>query len=552
MTIATLQPICLPFALLLALAACGSGGRGTAPAQPPFIDAAETTGLRFVHRPFPTGQFYLPEIMGAGAALFDYDNDGDLDVYLIQGRPLDGSPPPEPAGNRLFRNELVPSGKLAFTDVTMASGTGAAMYGMGAATGDYDGDGFTDLYVTAFGHNILYRNRGNGTFEDVTARAGVDDNRWSTSAAFLDYDRDGRLDLIVLNYVDFTIANNKRCTAPSGEPDYCTPKAYRPVPARLFRNNGNGRFTDVTTASRLAGAYGPGLGVTCADLDGDGWVDIYVANDTAANLLWINRRDGTFEERGLAAGAAYSEDGLAKAGMGVAAADFDNDGDDDLLVVNLMREGATLFQNDAGSFQDVSLRLGLRPATLALTGFGAGLADFDNDGFLDLFTANGAVTKLESRAGAPWPFVQQTQLLRNAEGKRFEPAAGAAFDGVGRGTAFGDIDNDGDIDVLVANNNGPARLLLNQTAGTVPSLTVVLERGAGAAVTVHRAGAPPLRRRSHTDSSYLSASDPRVHFGLGLGAAIESLSVTWPDGRIQRFAAPTERFVRLARQLREK
>ena len=284
-----------------------------------FIDAAEQTGLRFTHYPGLSGKFYMPEIMGSGVALLDYDNDGDLDVYLVQSQPLDASTKP-PAGiklgNRLFRNELVPSGKLAFTDVTEASGTGKVMYGMGAATGDFDNDGFTDLYVTGFGSAVLYRNNGNGAFTDVTVQAGVANDRWSTSAAFFDYDRDGDLDLIALNYVDFTVAGNKTCSAASGELDYCTPKAYHPVPARLFRNEGGGRFKDVTVASGIAKAYGPGLGVAVSDVNRDGWLDIYVANDTAANLLWINRRDGTFKEDGLVMGAAYSEDGLAKGGHG--------------------------------------------------------------------------------------------------------------------------------------------------------------------------------------------------------------------------------------------
>jgi hypothetical protein len=308
---------------LLVLAACSS-----APLPPPplelFRDAATETGLDFIHNPFPSGQYYLPEIMGSGGALFDYDNDGDLDVFLIQNKPLDpAAPVPSGLGNRLFRNELTPSGRLRFTDVTAASGLGAVMYGMGAATGDFDGDGSTDLYVTAAGPNALYRNRGDGTFEDVTAAGGVQDDRWSTSAAWIDYDRDGDLDLFFLNYVDFTLRNNRKCQAPSGEADYCTPKAYNPVPARLFRNDtanpARPRFADVSAASGIAASYGPGLGVAVTDTNRDGWPDLYVANDTHANLLWINQKNGIFREEALLSGAAYSEDGLAKAGMGVSA-----------------------------------------------------------------------------------------------------------------------------------------------------------------------------------------------------------------------------------------
>ncbi|MBM3810653.1 MAG: CRTAC1 family protein [Acidimicrobiia bacterium] len=523
----------------LLLAGCSREERSAGTAEL-FRDVAAETGLQFQHQPYPSGKFYMPEIMGAGVALLDYDNDGDLDVYLIQGMALDGGGKGE--GNRLFRNELVPSGTLRFTDVTAASRTGKVMYGMGAATGDFDGDGHVDLYITGFGKNVLYRNNGDGTFSDVTEKAGVQDERWSTSAAFLDYDRDGDLDLMVLNYIDFTLRGNKACFAASGEPDYCTPKAYRPVSAKLFRNEGSGRFTDATVASGIAKAYGPGLGITCSDVNGDGWIDVYVANDTAANLLWINQRNGTFAEQGLVSGAAYSEDGLPKAGMGVSAGDFDNDGDDDMVVVNLTREGATLFQNDGrGAFQDVSLRYGVRPLTFPYTGFGVDWFDYDNDGWLDLFIANGAVTLMEEWRGQPWPFQQANTLLRNEAGRRFRDVtagAGAAMrlKEVTRGSAFGDIDNDGGIDIVITNNRGAARLLLNRTKGR-NWLRVKLEGlAAGARVGVVLEGGQEIWRRAHTDSSYLSANDPRVHFGLGRQTRVRRIRVAWPDGGKEEFA----------------
>ena len=511
-----------------------------------FKDVSAETGLNFRHYNGSTGQYYLCEIMGAGAALFDYDGDGDLDVFLLQGGVLDPkagpSRSPRQFSARLFRNELKPKGRLEFTDVTTQAGVGYQGYGMGVAVGDYDNDGDLDLYVTGFGSNVLYRNNGDGTFTDVTRQAGVDDARWSTSAAFLDYDRDGKLDLFVTNYIAFTVANNKVCHDPVGERDYCRPSAYAPVPARLFHNEGNGKFIDVTEAAGISKAYGPGLGVVCADFNGDGWVDIYVANDGAANLLWINKGNGTFEESGLLSGAAYADDGVARAGMGVAAEDFDNDGDEDLLVSNLRREGATLFRNGGnGLFSDASAQFGLARATFLYTGFGLGWFDLDNDGYLDLFVANGAVNILEELRGTPFPYHQKNQLFLNMAGQRFreitdEAGPALKLSDVSRGAAFGDIDNDGDIDVLVTNNNGPARLLLNQLKSSNHWLSVRLEgvkdnrSGIGARVGVLRQGQKILWRRAHSDGSYLCASDLRVHFGLGRDPSLEAVIVQWPNG----------------------
>ena len=539
--------------LLRALAA--SGSLGAAGEQPAFRDVAAETGLKFDHCNGATGRHYMPEIMGPGVALFDYDNDGDLDVYLVQGTSLDPggkllhSPPAGwKPGNRLFRNLLSETGELRFVDVTEKAGVGHDGYGMGVAAGDYDNDGFIDLYVTNFGRNVLYHNNGDGTFTNVTDQAGVDDPHWSTSAAWVDFDGDGWLDLFVCNYVDFTVAGNRRCSSPAGEPDYCTPKMYHPVPSRLFRNLRNGKFEDVTDASGINRAYGPALGVLCADFNGDGLTDIYVANDTAANQLWLNQGDGTFRDRALESGVAYSMDGLAKAGMGVALGDVDNNGEQMLLVTNLTREGVTVFRGDArGQFDDFTAQVGLLQPTFGCTGFGVGWLDYDNDGWLDLFIANGGVTIGGAGETGVSPYAQRKQLFHNeGRGKRFRETSllsGPAFrvEEVSRGAAFGDIDNDGTVDIIVANNNGPVRLLRNQAGKRGHWLIVRLESpklnrfAIGARVALVRRNQDTLWRRVHADSSYLSSSDVRVHFGLGSETEIEAVLVEWPDRSKERF-----------------
>jgi hypothetical protein len=486
----------------------------------------------------------MTEIMGAGVAVLDFDNDGDLDILFVQSS----------GESKLFRNELTPSGKLAFTDVTAQSGIVFDGYGMGAATADFNNDGFTDLLVTGYDARELYRNNGNGTFTKV-GLPQPGGRVWSTSASFTDYDRDGWLDIVILSYVNFSEATNKSCQAATGEPDYCTPRAYSPVAARLYHNEGGDRFTDVTAKSGIDRALGPGLGVSAADFNDDGWPDLFVANDTAQNHLWINQRNGTFKELGLESGAAFSEDGLPKAGMGVAVGDADSDADEDLFVVNLMREGATLYRRDGLAeglpiFVDATRRSRLFAITHPFTGFGTEWFDFDNDGHLDLFIANGAVTLREEQRGEPVPFKERNLLIRNAgDGTFLDVTAQSGrvlqLAEVTRGAAFGDLDNDGDTDIVITNNNGPARLLLNhaQKAGW---LDVVLEGngrvnrdGIGARVSLYRHGRPPLVRRIHTDSSYCSASDRRAHFGLGDGSVSGSIEVAWPDGLVEHWDAPS-------------
>lgn len=512
-----------------------------------FEEVAARVGLDFVYDNGAGGEHYILEVMGAGGALVDYDNDGDLDVFLLQGQPLVPGAPPSEKTHRLYRNELVPSGTLRFTDVTAGSGLGVKGYGMGVASGDYDNDGDLDLYVTAFDRNALFRNNGDGTFTDVTDAAGVHDDRWSTSAAFLDYDRDGYLDLFVANYLDFTVAGNKQCFDPAGTPDYCSPNAYEPVGDRLFRNLGNGRFEDVTQSAGIARADGAGLGVSIGDYNGDGWLDIYVANDATPNQLWLNERDGTFVDEGPLSGSALNAAGNPEGSMGIASGDYDGDGDEDLFVTNIIGETFVLYRNDGtGSFDDVRVQAGLAAPTAPFTGFGVDWFDYDNDGWLDLFITNGAVNIVEKLRHDPVPYRMPDLLFRNLGNGRFEDVttqAGPALQRpeVGRGAAFGDIDNDGDIDILVNKNDGPVRLLLNQVGNRASWLQLDLRQpegnrfAIGALVTVERSGLPALKRRVRTDGSYLVAQDTRVHFGLGTHSGPVTVVVDWPDGAAERW-----------------
>jgi len=579
----------LPAVLLVTLvAACGGGApeedAGTPPptaasgapsggADAVFRDAAAAAGLDFHHFNGASGGYFMVEILGAGGALFDYDGDGDLDVYLVQGamlgpgRSLDDAvfPPhhPTPLSDRLYRNDLDGDG-LRFTDVTEESGIGrlATGYGMGVAAGDYDGDGDLDLYLTNFGPNQLLRNRGDGTFEDVTVAAGAGDDGWSVPAAFFDYDGDGDLDLFVGNYVDFDFAKLPVCRDLTGAQDYCGPKVFDPQADRLLRNRGDGSFEDVSAAAGLAASFGPALGVVAADFDDDGRPDLYVANDARANNLWMNRGDGTFEDRALLAGAAVDASGKPQGSMGVDAGDFDGDGDLDLFMTHIAAETNTLYRNDgSGMFEDDSAATGLGAPSLPFTAFGTAWFDYDNDGWLDLMAVNGAVTKILSQVqqGDPYPLHQPNQLFHNAGGRFTDVSAeaGEAFrlSDVSRGAAFGDVDDDGDADVLVTNNNGPARLLLNQVGNAAPWLGVRLlladgrrtAVGARAAVLVD--GAAQRWRRVRPEGSYAVANDPRLLFGLGgLGTPphLDAVRVVWPDGSREDFpVAAVGRYVDL-------
>jgi len=552
-----------PLAAAAALLAAACTQNAQVPAGDLFTEVAAASGLHFVYFNGMSGEYYYAEMMGGGVALLDFDNDGDLDVYLTQGGMLGPGktladailPVPEgPLTDRLFRNDLSvnPDGSrsLRFTDVTEAAGVHAAGYGMGAAAADYDNDGWTDLYVLNYGPNQLLHNNGDGTFSDVTAKAGAGDSRWSVSASFADIDADGWLDLFVANYVDFNFANHRQCFTQTSAPSYCGPSVYAPQPDRLLRNLGNGRFDDVTVTAGLSQEYGSGLGVVAADFNGDGHVDIYVANDGKPNQLWINLGDGRFRNDAVIAGAAVNMDGVAEAGMGVDAADIDGDGDLDLILTHLARETNTVYVNDGkGWFEDRSIVTGLGAPSVADTGFGTAWFDYDNDGLLDLLAVNGAVDVIENqlRAGEAYPLRQKNKLYRNAGGAslRFEDVsaqggAALALSEVSRGAAFGDIDNDGDTDVVIVNNGGPARLLRNEVGNRNAWLGLRLvdahgRDALGARVRVETADGRVLWRWARSDGSYASANDPRVLVGLGDARGVRSVTVRWPTGEGERW-----------------
>jgi hypothetical protein len=530
-----------------------------------FVDVTAEVGIEFVHFNGMTGKYFIPEVTGQGAALLDYDGDGDLDAYLVQGSLYDPDvtmadavyPVKSEAElvDRLFRNDLVVGAdgehKLRFTDVTKRSGIKAAGYGMGVATGDYDNDGWVDLYVSNMGSNQLYRNNGDGTFSDVTSKAGVDDQRWSTSCTWFDYNRDGWLDLYVANYIEFNTKLKVRCYAKSSAQDFCGPDAYDPVGDSLFLNNGNGTFKNVTVQTGIGQEeVGAGLGVVAADLNGDRWIDLYVANDGDANHLWINQHNGTFTNEALWAGAAVNALGAPEASMGVDAGDFDGDGDEDLFMAHIMEETNTLFVNDGQAFfEDRTIAAGLSGVSLGMTGFGAAWIDFDNDSWLDLIIINGAVRTLEkmAKSGHPYPLGQANHLMRNRGNGTFEDVserAGSSFKliEVSRGAVIGDIDNDGDSDVLIVNSSGPARVLLNRHGDRQHWLGLRLigakvDRDMiGGRVEVTRSKGASIWRRIRTDGSFCSANDPRVLIGLGSSEAITAAKVYWPSGEVETWS----------------
>jgi enediyne biosynthesis protein E4 len=519
------------------------------PAVPRFADAAPRLGIRFVRENAGTGRFYYPEFAGGGGALFDADGDGWLDVYLVQGAPLPGYTGKAPLRNRLYRNPgpTRSVGVAGFEDVTHRAGVdgtraGKKLYGIGCAAGDFDNDGHEDLFVTGFGGCILYRNNGGGTFADVTRAAGIRDTRFATSAAFLDADRDGLLDLLVCEYVTYRLGDDGRCLSPRHERDYCRPDAYLPARSRLYRNLGGGRFRDMTDAAGLTRGSSKALGVVAGDLDDDGDPDIYLACDLTPNLLYMNQSDGTFREEAISRNCALSETGRALSGMGVDAGDVDGDLLPDLLVTNYWAENNNLYRNlGGGLFTDIGVAAGVGGPNRRQVCFGAGLRDLNNDGWRDLFVTNGHVLVHPEEATPGAGRAETDQLFVNLGQGRFrevsrEAGPWFATPHVGRGAAFGDVDNDGDLDILLVPNEGPAALLINEGGNSGNWLQLRLQGrrsnrdGIGARIDV-TAGGRVRRDEVRSAYSYCSASDLRAHFGLGAAAKASKIEIRWPSGQ---------------------
>ena len=502
-----------------------------------FTDITTDLGIEFHHANGESGQKYFIEPIGSGVVLFDFDNDEDLDLYLINGSNLPERTSLMLPTNRLYRND-----GDTFTDVTTHAAVGDTRYGLGGCVGDYNNDGFTDLYVTNYGPNVLYHNNGDGTFTDVTESAGIGGNQFSSGCAFVDVDADGYLDLYVVNYVQFDPETNPECTR-QGIRTYCTPEALQGAADILYRNNGDGTFTDVTEKAGMSGANGKGLGVVCGDIDNDGDSDIFVANDTTPNFLYRNDSDTTIKvtEDALFAGVALSEEGRAYSGMGANLGDFDNDGYLDIVITNFQDQTNSLYHNaQSGFFNEVSFAKGVGEKSLRYLAWGVDFIDFNNDGWLDLFVANGHLDDNIAEIDPIGTYAQPNQLFLSDSGINFSEVADAAIAAqkVSRGTAFGDIDNDGDVDIVVSNLKDAPTILRNDSDGTGQWLEVKLvgthcNRDAiGARVTVDFGDLSQIREVK-SGSGYLSQNDLRLHFGLGNATRIDTLTVRWLCGKVQ-------------------
>ncbi len=517
-----------------------------------FTDTTQAVKVDFKDESSATSNKYLVETMGGGVALFDYDNDGRLDIFFVNGAKIDDPMPEHKApdkSDRKFWNRLYHQNTDGtFTDVTEKAGlTGMPQnhYGMGVAVGDYDNDGFEDIYVTNYDGNTLYHNNGNGTFTDVTKNAGVAGGGWSASAGFFDYDNDGKLDLFVTRYVNWTFNTNRYCGEKSpGLRAYCHPDNYEGMTNILYHNNGDGTFTDVSAKAGIANPNGKGLGVSFADYDGDGFTDIFVANDSVQSFLYHNNGNGTFSEVGLLAGVGYNEDGKTFAGMGVDFSDYDNDGRPDIVVTDLSNERYKLFRNNGdGTLREVTNASGLGGATLPFSGWSVHLFDYDNDGWKDLFVAQGHVMDTIEHTSPNLKYMEPPLMLRNEGGHFVRVVPGNAFqsDWAGRGAAFGDLDNDGDVDIVISNLGQRASVLRNdggnrknwigiQTVGAKSN-----RDGIGSRVKVVSASGLTQFFTVNTAVGYLSASDKRINVGLGSDSFAKLIEITWPSGIVQKF-----------------
>jgi hypothetical protein len=507
-----------------------------------FRDITAHAGIRFIHNNGAFGKKYLPETMGPGCAFIDYDHDGWPDILLVNSEDWAGHKRSE-STLKLYHNNH----DGTFTDVTRKAGLTISMYGLGVAVGDYDNDGYDDFFISALGQSHLFHNNGNGTFTDVTKVAGLwGPNEFSTSAAWVDYDRDGKLDLVVANYVQWSEKGDLYCTLDGAHKSYCTPESYKGSSARLWHNLGNGKFEDTTLKAKLQDTTSKNLGVAVFDYDGDGWPDILLTNDTQPNKLYLNKHDGTFEEKGVSAGIAFSEDGVARAGMGVDAADYDRSGRPSLIITNFANQMLSLYHNEGkGLFVDEAPRSEVGRATLLTLGFGCFFFDYDNDGWPDIFVADGHIENQIERVQKRVTYAEPPHVFRNLGGGKFQEVTtslGSEFASprVARGAAYADIDNDGVLDVLLMTNGGPAYLFHNE-GGENHSLRVKLQgtksnrNGIGAVVRVTY-GKDQQSQTVHSGSSYLSQSELVLTFGLGDKSKTDAIEVQWPSGQVDKLS----------------
>jgi enediyne biosynthesis protein E4 len=511
---------------------------------------AKTSGILWTHDNAMSPERHLPETTGAGCAFLDYDNDGWMDIYLVNSGPSDFFTPKAPLKNALYRNNH----DGTFSDVTSKAGVAGGQFGMGVAVGDYDNDGWQDIYVTNYGKNLLYHNLGNGKFEEVAEQAGVAVAGWSTSAVWFDFDNDGRLDLFVSSFAEYNKNLTALCADETSRPHYCIPRLFKPTPSHLFRNNGDGRFVDVSRESGIAESLGKAFGVVATDVNNDGLIDLFVASDTVANFLFQNLGKGKFEEIGLWAGVAYSEAGSPRSGMGVDATDYDGDGWQDLFVANVDHQSFSLYHNRKDlTFADEAAEIG--KATRLLSGWGLRFFDYDNDGYPDLFLANGHPDDMVEQHIKEVTYKEPLFLFQNNEGvfKNVSGESGVVFSRnfPARGLATGDFDSDGDLDVLIS-NNGEAPLLLRNQGGNLNhwlGLQLVATQSNPSAVGTlisWDAGGAKRRRLKTGGGSYLSSHDPREILGLGLATKVDLLEIRWPSGKVDKITdLPVDTYVRV-------